>query len=278
MIVCDELPAKQSPVLDWAAIRVQNELELAPLGRTVNYTADPFASYYCIEGKLSRSFLDCDIKASDFGDLQLIATYGVREPYTATRPTFIPAWYADSESVVDASGSYSIFGDTYGSLEDLGWLKVTYFQNLPRRYSGSFDETEFEYSSPLHRARLELQNWLDSSVDDLADILGLSPTTLINISKPGWTVRPKTVRKMMSVHGLVRELQRALGVHAALTWTRTIGRRLLADGRLLDFEQYVSTHVFPTAPSKRQMLDQFIADDGELELKPSSPIGRPSRI
>jgi hypothetical protein len=134
-------------------------------------------------------------------------------------------------------------------------------------------------SSPLLRIRSELQTWLDASIDDLAILLELSPTTLINATKPGRTARPKTIRKMMVVHGLLRELQRVLGAHAALTWARTGGRRLLADGKLSDFEQYISTHIFPEPLHGGGAHSRSFGDhDAELDLIPLQPVGRPSRV
>lgn len=128
------------------------------------------------------------------------------------------------------------------------------------------------------RIRNELQSWLDVSVDELAKLLELSPTTVVNLTKPGREVRPKTVRKMMVVYGLLAEFQRVMGSQKALTWARTVGYRLLAAGDLQEFEQYISTHIFPTLERTPRGAATFGDNEAELAMRPSAVIGRPSRI
>jgi len=128
------------------------------------------------------------------------------------------------------------------------------------------------------RVRSHLQDWLGVSIDELASLLDLSPTTIVNLTKPGRLVRPKTVRKMMIVYGLLSEFQRTIGRQTALTWARTVGYRLLAERDLNTFEQYISTHIFPSVERRPRGESVFGGDDAELALKPAASIGRPSRI
>lgn len=128
------------------------------------------------------------------------------------------------------------------------------------------------------KVKSDLQDWFGVSVDELAALLDLSPTTVVNLTKPGRVVRPKTVRKMMIVYGLLSEFQRVMGQQTALTWARTVGYRLLSDGDLQEFEQFISTHIFPTLERKPRGESAFGSDAAELSMKPSAAIGRPSRI
>jgi plasmid maintenance system antidote protein VapI len=161
-------------------------------------------------------------------------------------------------------------------------LKITHWDYDATPNAGDwveFDATVF--SSPQERfsmVRKQLQSWLDVSVDELAKLLDLSPTTVVNLTKPGRDVRPKTVRKMMVVYGLLNEFQRVMGSQKALTWARTVGYRLLVAGDLREFEQYISTHIFPTLERRPRGATTFGDNEAELVMKPSAAVGRPSRI
>ena len=163
----------------------------------------------------------------------------------------------------------------------LAAFKITLWENFPydvlvADQNGRVPATEA--SAKLTGLRYDLQTWLEASIDELSLMLELSPTTLVNLVKPGRVVRLKTIRKMTVVHGLLRELQRALGSAAALTWTRTVGRRLLADGKLWEFEQFISTHIFADETTRQTDVKKYWGNDFDLDLKRLTPAGRPSRI
>jgi len=221
---------------------------------------------------------------SDLSDLTL-STESIAPtlPNLETSSYIISSGHSPMEiSVRDAEHRLStILDDHLRQARALASFKITLWETFAATTTPSlayYDALPDAVISPLVTVRAELQKWLEASLDDLAVMLDLSPTTLVNLAKPGRTVRPKTVRKMVSMHGLLRELQRALGSNAALTWSRTVGRRLLIDGKLLDFEQYISTHIFVDDTTRKTPLTQSWGDGPELNLKSIAPIGRPSRI
>jgi hypothetical protein len=126
--------------------------------------------------------------------------------------------------------------------------------------------------------RRDLQTWFAASVDDLAQLLGVSPTTIVNLSKPGRVVRTKTIRKLRSTHGLLNELQRAIGQPAALLWARTVGRRMLMDGDTIGFEQFVNSRIFPTIDRRPQIKIPANVDETDLILAEQPYVGRASQL
>lgn len=279
-------------------VRLLNEYVTAPLGHDYSPTNWPSSRSWKIEAKARKVFQPNSRPRVEFDPLAYVHFCHTDLDELMIKTQSISPWYAMGETMM--YGAKSQFDNSAVGTHDADYLTPCSLES-----SKTLDESlaEFEITlwesfasglyfgdlpvqplslplpaSPLQRIRSELQTWLDASIDDLATLLELSPTTLINATKPGRTARPKTVRKMMVVHGLLRELQRVLGAHAALTWARTGGRRLLADGKLSDFEQYISTHIFPEPLHGSTRLRSFGDHDAELDLIPLQPIGRPSRV
>lgn len=285
--------------LNMTGARLLNEFATAPLGQELGTIKRSVPKFWKIEAKERMNvqpharprtefdpFACLEFRRTDLDEL-LIKTQSVAPWSSFGRATMLGLLNADALS---AANSYEIDGLFAKSLEApitldsaLAEFEITLWESFASNvYFVDVDARPLSIpqpGSPLQLIRSELQTWLDASIDDLAVLLDLSPTTLVNATKLGRIARPKTVRKLMVVHGLLRELQRVLGVHAALTWARTSGRRLLADGKLSDFEQYVSTHIFPDALNRRAASPPTFGDhEAELDLVPTSPVGRPSRI
>jgi hypothetical protein len=230
--------------------------------------------------------VDFSIGDSDINDL-MIRTTSVR-PIDYSRELTNSFVIANGQSPVESSvrnaerSFSSVYTEEYlRQARALAAFKITLWESFPSTATWSQTtpaKLPNDNISPLVAVRFELQDWLEASIDDLALMLDLSPTTLVNLSKPGRTVRPKTVRKMVAMHGLLRELQNVLGSNAALTWSRTFGRRMLLDGRLLDFEQYISTHIFADDATRKTPLLQKWDASPSLNVTSIAPVGRPSRI
>jgi hypothetical protein len=157
---------------------------------------------------------------------------------------------------------------------------VTYWESLK---SGFIDEPleaprqTSNYDEDLRKIRTDLQAWLGVSVDELARLVNLSPATVVNLGR-GRRARPKTARKVLAVHGLLRELQSAIGTSAALAWCRTTGRRLLEEGRQSEFEMLISIRLFPAPRRTARATSSFGDFDADFPMKLAPPIGRPSRL
>jgi len=156
---------------------------------------------------------------------------------------------------------------------------VTHWESSSVPNWHAFDTTALNTPNlQFAQVRMQLQEWFGVSVDELAELLSLSPTTIVNLTKPGHVIRPKTVRKMMIVFGLLKEFQRIMGHQTALTWARTIGYRLLIEGNLRDFEQFISTHIFPTLEKQPRSIANFGDSDAEFNVQTSTAVGIPSRL
>lgn len=160
--------------------------------------------------------------------------------------------------------------------ELVGWL----FQSIDGVIEELADNEAYLEANDDQYAKIrkDLQNWFAASVDDLARILDISPTTVVNLSKPGRSVRTKTVRKLRGMHGLLSELQRAIGQQAALSWSQSVGRRMLLAGDMQGFEQFVNTRIFPTADRKLTLKMPANVDETDLVLAKQPYVGRASRF
>lgn len=260
-------------------VRVSNEFVAEPLNQRLAYSREPFGRFWFVEAKkIPIDFAEVSFDFSEDEAVFKTSSVGTCAP---AETTVSAVDNAKTPMIVFAPGSYRSSTLVPYKLceEDIAEFDVTYFENFP------FDEVLETLITPLgspqaslDRTRAELQAWLGASIDDLALLLDLSPTTLINLSKPGRSVRAKTVRKMAAVHGLLKELQRVVGTPAALTWARSSGRRLLADGDLAAFEQFVNTRIFPTKLLRPKGAAHFGDEDAELLVKQLPPAGKPARF
>jgi hypothetical protein len=256
-----------------------------PSGRRWNIEAESLpwdASTYLVSSLYPQ--IDFTIAKSDLNDLTIYTeSIGPINAYCPTNSYVISSGESAADLLVRSAEQRlsSLLDSHVRRTRALAAFKVTLWETFeaPATSPDAFCEAvSSDVESPLLLVRSELQQWLEVSLDDLAFMLDLSPTTLVNLTKPGRTVRPKTARKVVALHGLLRELQRALGSNAALTWSRTVGRRLLMDRRVLDFEQYISTHIFADDFSRKTPLAQTWDDSPSLTVKSIAPVGRPSRI
>ncbi len=279
-------------------VRLLNEYVTAPLGQEWGPINGPSSRLWKVEAKARKVPQPNSRPRVEFDTSAYVEFWHTDLDELVIKTQSVSPWFPGGETMMygaksQTDGSGGVFLDfehfaarplePSKTLDDaLAEFKITLWESLASNlYFGDSPAQRLSLpapASPLQLIRSELQTWFDASIDDLAMLLDLSPTTLVNAMKPGRTTRPKTVRKMMVVHGLLRELQRVLGVHAALTWARTGGRRLLADGKLSEFEQYISTHIFPE-PLRGSIRSRSFGDhDAELDLMPLQPVGRPSRI
>jgi hypothetical protein len=272
---------KLSPVLDWSNIGLRNEFVTKPLDQQWAEYSNNFRRLFFTTTHIPNSFV---VKVEQPEDDGLLITaeslgYGSFNTGAGVFPDYRP-----TSGLAVREGQRRLCR----SLESLGHLRPDLAEFGLEFWEQNRDGNIFELTasngadnhnerSRFDQIRSDLQMWLEVSVDELARLLDLSPTTIINMTKPGRNVRPRTARKLLVVHGLVRELQRTIGAAPALTWTRTTGRRLLAEGRLIEFEQFVSTHIFPAA-SQGQDAVQFGRDDIELATKELRPVGKSSRF
>ncbi len=173
-------------------------------------------------------------------------------------------------------GDAEIYDYSAAEFELVGWL----FHSIDDVANGLPEHVDYVQSDDDQYAsiRKDLQEWFAASVDDLARILDISPTTIVNLSKPGRSVRTKTVRKLRGMHGLLSELQRVIGQTAALSWARSVGRRMLLDGDMEGFEQFVNSRLFPTVDRQSRIKVSANVDETELVLAKNSYVGRVSRL
>jgi len=249
------------------------------LNEWLAYAKKPNGPHWFVDAKKLSTGVDLQLSRSDDG---LVLRGSVRMP-SLINVFASDAMHWTNEAV--AATPWLTFGtesrDAW-SARTAAILDLLYLETVP------FDQDAYETRdvyeagtgapSTLDGVRADLQAWFAVSVDDLALMLDLSPTTIVNLGKPGRTVRARTARKIRSVHGLVKELQRVMGAQSALAWARTVGRRLLVDGDLMSFEQFVSTHIFPTASDLYRGTARFGSDDAELVTKERAPVGRASRL
>ena len=111
-------------------------------------------------------------------------------------------------------------------------LRVTDFESA--LLDAEPDDKEGEF---LRVARDDLQRWLQASRNDLARYVGLSKGTLRNMASGKHRPRPSTLRRFLTLHGLVQGLIRASDETSALAWVRSEGAALLAR----DFEMFCTT-------------------------------------
>ncbi len=269
----------------WRNVGLQNEFATAPLNQRLAYGKDPFGRYLFVEAKkIPQYFIDIQFTQTDHDEAVIIAQSLDAGVFGTGLSKFADFDLTPDVRIREGQRRLSrALEQVMCSTSQSAEFDVVYWENSP---AGAFVDTPIQtvagdrdrVHSRMEQVRADLQVWLAASVDDLAMLLDLSPTTIINLSKPGRNVRPKTVRKMLAVHGLVRELQRVLGEPAALAWTRSAGRRLLSEGRLYEFEQFISTHIFPTTLPGSGGSVYFGSADAELATKEQKPVGRADRL
>jgi len=257
---------------------LRNEFATAPLGQQLAYRQSPYGSFVFVEPKeVPSGFYEICLSRTGSGVTIDAATLASPQ-YTS---------YVTDGSLRQLCGKQDRLSESLAQWVPTGYVAakfdVIWLDNSPAAASNIEDQiasTEQINDATLRfqQVRAQLQDWLGASVDELAELLDLSPTTIVNLTKPGRNIRPKTVRKMMAVYGLLSEFQRVVGMESALAWARTTGRRLLADGRLSDFEQFLSTRIFPIPHRAFMGAAKFGDNDAELVTKPGPAVGRPSRI
>jgi len=257
-------------------IRLRNEFVTEPLNQRLAYSKDPLGRFCFVEAKkIPIDFFDVTFELADNEPTFKANSITSKIPFKTT--------ILDAKNTISIPSFFTLQQPPCTGLdEDVAEFDILYLESLPFdvnfETTNLFDEAPVSTYTPLDRLRADLQSWFGASVDELAVLLDLSPTTIVNLSKPGRSVRPKTVRKMRAIHGLLRELQRVLGPMAALAWARTSGRRLLEDGDLTAFEQFVNARIFPTVKRKLSGKAHFGSDDAELVLKEGAAIGEASRF
>jgi len=106
------------------------------------------------------------------------------------------------------------------------------------------DDEEGEF---LRGARDDLQRWMRVGRDDLARYVDLSKGTLRNMASGKHRPRPSTLRRFLTLHGLIQGLIRATDEASALIWFQTEGVAILQR----DFEAFCAAagqRLFPTRP------------------------------
>lgn len=269
----------ETPKMKWAGLgTLDDSYILNPLPQKLS-TAVPYGSLWVVEAK-------------DYCGSKSIV-YAGDPPQSSAKLTFsVIGSLASSVDLIPADLKLRAYAEAYKEGREFPFwavqgcmdadFTVTYWDFISDPQQGPWDQIDATIlagpNARYDNIKMRLQQWFGVSVDELASLLSLSPTTLINLAKPSHVVRPKTVRKMMIVYGLLNELVRVVGAESALTWARTIGYRLLSEGNLGDFERFVSTRIFPTLDRVPRDSRVFGDNDVELDLKPAQPIGRPSRI
>jgi hypothetical protein len=280
---------------DYAAKPLAQELSLGiPYGSDwVVEPYDPSGQFACMAfaGGMHAPRISCDAAGWDGGTLASpfpIIEDAIRKTisdFTLSSVGFPKSILALSNDAllrkyVDAliQGTVCAFWAAYGC--GLAGLKITHWDQVtPSKRSDAADVSVMSAEQTrFSKVKSQLQEWFGVSVDELAALLDLSPTTIINLTKRGRGVHPKTLRKMMAVYGLLAELQKVVGRQTALTWARTVGYRLLSGGDFEQFEKYISNHIFPTVSRAPSGAATFGDSDVELVMKASAAVGRPSRL
>lgn len=273
---------RKAPALSemiWREESSLNDFVTDPLNQRLAYGKNPFGKFLFIGDPAVPKHMSLEIFRSDFDEITLTAR-SMRST-SAMTDIISPESVYGFRAFENQKRMSRVLEQYLGARSTIATLDITYWENAVDdgvSFDESLSQSTPQVDSRLSRIRLDLQSWLNASVDDLAMLLRLSPTTIINFSKPDRTVRPKTARKMVVVHSLILELQRVIGTESALAWTQTVGRRLLLDGDLTTFEQFVSSAIFPEPASRNLRSTHFGNDTSELLTKPLTPIGTVTQL
>jgi DNA-binding XRE family transcriptional regulator len=138
--------------------------------------------------------------------------------------------------------------------------------------------TALESPSRAYREFKQLAKWLELSQQELADIIGVSRTTVsVSWGKKGKDPRNKeTARRVYELHSVVSALHRALSTDLA-AWLKRGPMELLKAREYEQFERCADEVIFASAREPRPRLDtaqvprapEPVTPAGTLQLKPA---------